>query len=249
MKITRDAEEQRHNPRNHIQRPPPTPISLNQAIRIMQVPQGFLNPDAEQGKPQHSQQAFRKRFSRSRLAGERLPGTQLALENYNPPPTRSRESLANSSSYGSSSLTAGTGLDCSDKEFKSTMEEKTQNGTSSGAASRLNPHELNTNLTAVGRSASNMQALKTSPVPTTSILASGCDDKEEEDEHRIDGFYAALALNLPYGSIYVTYISRLPADWQRPIYQCADRDCAFHNGVHTNNTVSTCRADSSCDHC
>jgi len=222
MKISRDAEEQRRAPRNQNQRPPPPPTSPNKAHRIMHIVQGSPNPDADQGKPQPSQQNSGKRFWSSRLAGESLRRAQFALENYNPPLTRSSlESSANSSAYVSSTRTADTSPDCSDTESEVSMEEmKTHKGISSGAAPRFNP----------------------SLVPTTSTLAYGCREKEEEEERRIEAFYEAISLNLPHGTIYVTYLNRLPADWQRPLYQCEDRDCTFHNGVNTNKTVSTCRA-------
>ncbi|KAF8454478.1 hypothetical protein BGX38DRAFT_265210 [Terfezia claveryi] len=241
MKIIRHQEEQRRAPRNE-NNPPPTPLTpLNGASRIIQIAQGSRDPDTDQGRLHPSQQtSVNNKLPGSPLANptEKLHKAtiaQFAVENYNPPVTRfSQEPSGTSTAFMSSTSTEDTSLDCSDAESGSSIEGTMQNGTSSPAVSRFNPNKLSDILTTMVLDA-NMPAPKSSPALTIPVFSQDPKEKEEE-EQRLEAFYEATSRKLPWGSIYVTYLSRLPLDWQRPLYKCEDDDCTFHYDMDANKT-------------
>ena len=227
LKISQHEQEQRRAPRNLNQPPTTLLASPNASHQITQAAQGSQHPDA-------SQPLAAVKLRKATIA-------KYAVQNYNPPaPHSSLESSVDFSDYGSLAGTADTSLDCSDTESEDTMEEnEAQNGVPA-AASHLNPEELNDLLTAVGAGLNSMPAAETSPASHSQTPAHVSEEQEEENR-RVEAYYEAVSRNLPRGTIYVAYLRRLPADWQRPLYQCEDLDCAFHNFVNTEKTVSTCR--------
>ena len=216
MKIRRHEEEQRHAPSQQNQPPSPHIIPPDEALRALHLAEGSPDPDAALGKPQR---VVTNRQLSSPLAElkERLHRDTMShftVDKYNPPVTRPPQnfSVASLACLSSANTTGTTSLNGVDTESESW----------------------------VGVSANKMPTPKSSQLLAIPICGARSEEKEKE-EQRIDAFYEAVSRNLPRGTIYVTYLSRLPPDWRRPLYHCGGDDCAFHNDVNLGKVVRKCR--------
>ncbi|KAF8419217.1 hypothetical protein EV426DRAFT_702104 [Tirmania nivea] len=221
MKTRRD-QEQRRSRRNRNQPPRPLINSTDEALRILQALQGPRNPDAGLGKASAS--SVNKRFV-SPLADyhemvRKITISQYAVDKYNPPAIRPSQA----SSAGSSSM-------CLDPECESSTVGRVEGGKAPATVPRFNTNKENNVPTVVGIGASSMPPPKTSKILAIGSLVDDSEEREKE-ERRVEAYYKAVSLNLPSGTIYVAYLSRLPPDWERPFYQCGDDECTFHSDMN-----------------